>query len=157
MTVFGAIISHNYLRSLYRQRVGLAKTQGPMMVGIVWVANALTFYGYYIYTKLVAYKGRDPEYLYRLMHEWLQAFKLSFVIGAIFIFLLSYFFYRIKVVYNNIIVELLSKNEEKQIRVAQQGRNYFYGSLFVLVIAYLVLAWLFIEWGFWDAFQLNTN
>jgi hypothetical protein len=157
MTVFGAIISHNYLWSQYRQRVGLAKTQGPMMVGIVWVANVLTFYGYYIYTKLVAYKGRDPEYLYRLMHEWLQAFKLSFVIGAIFIFLLSYFLYRIKGVYNNIIVELLSKNEEKQIRVAQLGRNYFYGSLFVLVIAYLVLAWLFIKWGFWDAFQLDTN
>jgi len=157
MTVFGAIISHNYLWCQYRQRIGLAKTQGPMMVGIVWVANVLTFYGYYIYTNLVAFKGKDPEYLFRIMHEWLQAFKLSFVIGTLLVFLLSYFLYRIKGVYNNIIVELLSKDEVKQTKVAKLGKNYFYGSLFVLVIAYLVLAWLFIKWGFWDAFQLDTN
>lgn len=157
MTVFGAIISHNYLWCQYRQRVGLAKTQGPMMVGIVWVANVLTFYGYYIYTNLVAYKGRDPEYLFRMMHEWLQAFKLSFVLGALLVFLLSYFLYRIKGVYNNIIVELLSKDEEKQKKVAKLGKSYFYGSLLVLVIAYIVLAWLFIQWGFWDAFHLDTN
>lgn len=157
MTVFGAIISHNYLWCQYRQRVGLAKTQGPMMVGIVWVANVLTFYGYYIYTNLVAYKGRDPEYLFRMMHEWLQAFKLSFVLGALLVFLLSYFLYRIKGVYNNIIVELLSKDEGKQKKVAKLGKSYFYGSLLVLVIAYIVLAWLFIKWGFWDAFHLDTN
>ncbi len=157
MTVFGAIISHNYLWCQYRQRIALAKTQGPMMVGIVWVANVLTFYSYYIYTNLVTYKGRDPEYLYRMMHEWFQAFKLSFVVGSLFVFLLSYFLYRIKGVYNNILVELLSKDEEKQKRVAKLGKRYFYGSLLILVIAYIVLAWLFVKWGFWDAFHLDTN
>jgi len=157
MTVFGAIISHNYLWCQYRQRIGLAKTQGPMMVGIVWVANVLTFYSYYIYTNLVTYKGRDPEYLYRMMHEWFQAFKLSFVVGSLFVFLLSYFLYRIKGVYNNILVELLSKDEEKQKRVAKLGKRYFYGSLLILVVAYIVLAWLFVKWGFWDAFHLDTN
>ena len=62
---------------------------------------------------LVAFKEKDPEYLNRVMWEWLNAFKLSFVIGALLIFLLSYFLYRIKGVYNNIITELLSKEEKR--------------------------------------------
>ncbi len=157
MTVFGAIISHNYLWCQYRQRVGLAKTQGPLMVGIVWVANVLTFYGYYIYTNLVTFKEKDPEYLNRIMWEWLNAFKLSFVIGALLVFLLSYFLYRIRGVYNNIITELLSKEANKQKKVAKLGKTYFYGSLIVLVVSYSVLSWLFVKWGFWAAFNLDTN
>lgn len=91
------------------------------------------------------------------MWEWLNAFKLSFVIGALLIFLLSYFLYRIKGVYNNIITELLSKEEKRQKSVAKLGKTYFYGSLTVLVIAYCILVWLFVEWGYWEAFNLDTN
>lgn len=157
MTVFGSIIAHNFLWCQYRNRPTLAKTQGPMMVGLVWVANVLTFYGYYIYTNLVAFKEKDPEYLYRLMWEWLHAFKLSFVLGALLVFLLSYFLYRIRGVYNNIIIELLSKPTEKQHAISKLGKRYFYGSLVILVIVYVVLAWIFVQWGYWDAFNLDTN
>lgn len=157
MTVFGSIIAHNYYWCQYRKRTTLAKTQGPMMVGLVWVANVLTVYGCYIYTYLVAFKEKDPEYLNRMMWEWLNAFKLSFVIGAIFIFLLSYFFYRIKGVYNHVIADFLSKTELKQQSISKLGQRYFYGSFIFLVIAYAVLACLFVKWGYWDVFNLDTN
>jgi hypothetical protein len=157
MTVFGSIIAHNYLWCQYRNRPTLAKTQGPMMVGLIWVANVLTFYGYYIYTNMVAFKEKDPEYLHRMMWEWLHAFKLSFVLGALLVFLLSYFLYRIRGVYSNIIVELLSKSTEKQQAISKLGKRYFYGSLFILLVVYAVLAWLFVQWGFWEAFNLDTN
>jgi hypothetical protein len=60
-------------------------------------------------------------------------------------------------VYNNIITELLSKEEKKQKSVAKLGKHYFYGSLTVLIIAYCILVWLFVEWGYWEAFNLDTN
>ncbi len=157
MTVFGSIIAHNFLWCQYRNRPALAKTQGPIMVGIVWVANALSIFGLYLYTQMDFYRFKDPVILNRLMWEWLQAFKLSFFIGSLLIFLLGYFFYRIRPVYQHIINETLSHSEEKQKTIAKGGFRYFIGSLLLVILLYAALIWLFIQWGFLEAFRLPTN
>lgn len=157
MTVFGSIIAHNFLWCQYRNRPGLAKTQGPLMVGIVWVANALSLFGLYLYTQMDFYRSKDPLVLNRLMWEWLQAFKLSLFLGSLLIFLLGYFFYRIRAVYQHIITETLSHSEERQKRIAKRGFRYFIGSLLVLILIYAALSWLFVRWGFQDVFQLSNN
>lgn len=157
MTVFGSIIAHNFLWCQYRNRPTLAKTQGPIMVGIVWVANALSIFGLYLYTQMSFYRFKDPMILNRLMWEWLQAFKLSFFLGSLLIFLLGYFFYRIRPVYQHIISETLSHSEEKQKTIAKGGFRYFIGSLLLVILLYAALIWLFIQWGFLEAFRLPTN
>ncbi|WP_438946609.1 hypothetical protein [Sediminibacterium sp.] len=157
MTVFGTIIAHNFLWCQYRNRAGLAKTQGPIMVGVVWVANALSILGLYLYTQMDYYRFKDPIVLNRLMWEWLQAFKLAFFSGSLLIFLLGYFFYRIRPVYQHIITETLSNTEERQKLIAKRGFRYFIGSILVLILIYAVLIWLFIQWGFLEVFRLSTN
>lgn len=157
MTVFGAIIAHNFLWCQYRNRPGLAKTQGPFMVGIVWVANALSLFGIYLYTQMDIYRSKDTLVLNRFMWEWLQAFKLSLFLGSLLVFLLGYFFYRIRTVYQQIISETLSYPEERQKRIGKSGFRYFIGSLVVLILIYAVLIWLFVRWGFLDVFQQSTN
>lgn len=157
MTVFGSIIAHNYLWCQYRNRLGLAKTQGPILAGLAWMANVYTIYAYFLYTKLLAFKDKDPAILNRDMWEWLHAFKLSFLVGSLTVFLLFYFLYRINWVYNSIITKLLSQSEAKQQSIAKLGQRYLWGSLVVLLAAYAILAWFFVQWGYWDAFNLNTN
>lgn len=157
MTVFGSIIAQNYLWCHYRNRQGLAKTQGPMMVGLVWVANVYTIYAYYLFTQLQALKDKDPAILNRDMWEWLHAFKLSFLVGSLLVFLLVYFLFRINWVYNSIINKLLRYSEQEQHAIVKQGHRYFWGSILVLVLAYGILTWFFVHWGFWDAFNLETN
>lgn len=157
MTVFGSIIAHNFLWCQYRNRSALAKTQGPIMVGIVWVANALSIFGLYLYTQMDFYRFKDPVILNRLMWEWLQAFKLSFFLGSLLIFLLGYFFYRTRPVYQHIISETLSLSEEKQKTIAKGGFRYFIGSLLLVILLYAALIWLFVQWGFLNTFQLTTN
>lgn len=157
MTVFGSIIAHNFLWCQYRNRPALAKTQGPIMVGIVWVANALSIFGLYLYTQMDFYRFKDPLILNRLMWEWLQAFKLSFFLGSLLIFLLGYSFYRIRPVYQHIINETLSHSEEKQKTIAKGGFRYFIGSLLLVILLYAALIWLFVQWGFLDTFRLPTN
>lgn len=157
MTVFGTIIAHNFLWCQYRNRSGLAKTQGPVMVGIAWVANALSLFGLYLYTQMDFYRFKDPVVLNRMMWEWFHAFKLSFFLGSLLIFLLGYFFYRIPAVYQQIITETLSQTEERQKKIAKRGFRYFIGSLWVLILVYAFLSWLFVHWGLLDVFQLSTN
>ena len=55
------------------------------MVGIVWVANALSLFGFYLYTQMDFYRFKDPVILNRMMWEWLQAFKLSLFLGLVFV------------------------------------------------------------------------
>lgn len=157
MTVFGSIIAHNYLWCQYRNRVGLAKTQGPVLASLAWMANVYTIYAYYLYTLLVNNKDKDPAILNRDMWEWLHAFKLSFLVGALLVFLVGYFLFRINWVYNSIITKLLSHSAAKQQAIAKLGLRYLWGSLVVLVAAYAILVWFFVEWGYLDAFNLNTN
>lgn len=157
MTVFGSVIAHNFLWCQFRNRPGLAKTQGPLMVGIAWVANALSLFGFYLYTQMDFYRFKDPVVLNRMMWEWLQAFKLSLFLGSLLVFLLGYFFYRIRPVYQHIITETLSHPEEKQKRIAKKGLRYFIGSLLLVVLIYGILAWLFVQWGLLDTFRLSAN
>ena len=157
MTVFGSVIAHNFLWCQFRNRPGLAKTQGPLMVGIAWVANALSLFGLYLYTQMDFYRFKDPVVLNRMMWEWLQAFKLSLFLGSLLVFLLGYFFYRIRPVYQHIITETLSHPEEKQKRIAKKGLRYFIGSLLLVVLIYGILAWLFVQWGLLDTFRLSAN
>ena len=157
MTVFGSVIAHNFLWCQFRNRPGLAKTQGPLMVGIAWVANALSLFGLYLYTQMDFYRFKDPVVLNRMMWEWLQAFKLSLFLGSLLVFLLGYFFYRIRPVYQHIITETLSHPEEKQKRIAKRGLRYFIGSLLLVVLIYGILAWLFVQWGLLDTFRLSAN
>lgn len=92
-----------------------------------------------------------------MMWEWVQAFKLSLFLGSLLVFLLGYFFYRIRPVYQHIITETLSHPEEKQKRIAKRGFRYFIGSLLLVVLIYGILAWLFVQWGLLDTFRLSTN
>jgi hypothetical protein len=133
MNVFKSVICHDYT-VIRAQRQPQFKTNGVHMIGVCWIANALTLAGVGILYFLLTNRKDDVYNILFEIHYWELAGRIGIIILLAFIYLIAFAAYGGRTTFLKIIHEFMSMEESRQVAVTQKGGWYFYGSLTICVL-----------------------